>query len=161
MGIFINNKNGKRLIRRSVSGGIYNKYVAPVASPGSIAAFSVSVSGDPHFAIYNITSTGAQNYLAQWDDNGGADNSEILIVYIKTATTETSVYYTKQIYPRYSPAKSTKSVRTVVNGSSTTYSLASAILNKNVGPISVGPLSLYITKKQDGTHTYFDWNIKS
>jgi len=164
MGIFINNKDGKRLIRRSGAGGIYTKYSAE-SSPGNIVPFNFTIQGDPHFKIYNITSTGAQNYLAQWDDNAGADNSEVLLVYIKTDATETSVYYTKQIIPRYSPAKTTKSIKTVVNGVTTNYSLASAPLNINLGPISVGPLILYITKRQDvsgfGTHSYFDWTIKS
>jgi hypothetical protein len=88
MGIFINNKNSKRIIRRSSTGGIFTKYVAPAAeSPGSIIPFNVGVWGDPHFNIYNITSTGSQNYLAQWDDNAGTNNSEVLLVYIKTPNT--------------------------------------------------------------------------
>jgi hypothetical protein len=158
----IHKSNGKNVVYRNTNGiiKIYNRPDV-AGSIGSIAPFSVNVSGDPHFKIYTLSSTGAQNYLAQWDDNGGTDNSEILVAYIKTDTTETSIYYTKQIYPRYSPAKSTKSIRTVVNGTSTIYSLASSTLDVNVGPIYVGPLSLYIIKKQDGTHTYFDWIIKS
>jgi len=158
---YVGYSGGKPRIYRN---GSVNKILS---DNGNIFPFGVNIQGDPHLKIYTIDSSGGtQNYLAQWEDNGGADNSEVLLLYIKTPTVEVSIYYTKQIIPRYSPAKTTKSIKTIVNGVTTVYNTSTVTnLNVNNGPISVGPLSLYITKRSDvssyGTHIYFDWIIKS
>jgi hypothetical protein len=159
----VNYSGGVAKLYRNASNSKYQ--ILPVnisGSPGSISPFMVNISGDPHLKIYTLNAAGAQTYLAQWDDNGGANNSEVLLLYIKTETLEVSIYYTKQTYPPIPSAKTTKSIRTVVNGVTTVYDNTTITnLNVNNGPISVGPFSLYVTKKQSGTHVYFDWIIKS
>jgi len=159
----VNYSGGVAKLYRNAANSKYQ--ILPVnisGSPGSISPFMVNISGDPHLKIYTLNSAGAQTYLAQWDDNGGANNSEVLLLYIKTETIEVSIYYTKQTYPPIPSAKTTKRIRTVVNGVTTVYDNTTITnLNVNNGPISVGPFSLYVTKKQSGTHVYFDWIIKS
>jgi len=59
MGIFINNKNSKRLIRRSPTGELYVKYIPPESGPITIEAFGSSIS---NFTIFPISNYQKLNY---------------------------------------------------------------------------------------------------
>jgi hypothetical protein len=57
MRIFINNKNDKRLIRRSPTGELYVKYIPPEGGPGSSSPDCDLVITEGDFTIQNIIQT--------------------------------------------------------------------------------------------------------
>ena len=76
MGIFINNKNSKRIIRRSSAGGIFTKYVASASPPsqptnitGSIGADYVALSWT---APANTNGASITDYVVQYSNNSGS-----------------------------------------------------------------------------------------
>lgn len=76
MGIFINNKNSKRIIRRSSTGDIFTKYVATASPPseptnitGSIGADFVALSWT---APANTNGASITDYVVQYSSNSGS-----------------------------------------------------------------------------------------